>query len=186
MEKKELRKKYKRLRNTLSPEAVEECSIAIANQALKLPIWEKTYYHVFLSISEKKEVNTEFLLHILQGKDKSIGIPKADFKSFEMEHILLQENTPIKVSAYDIPEPVRGIAIPPQQFEVVFVPLLAFDINGNRVGYGKGFYDRFLAQCKPECLKIGVSFFEAEEKILNENIDFTLNYCVTPHNIYAF
>lgn len=186
MEKAELRKKYIALRKTLSEEEVDNLSLAIANQALQLPIWDKTYYHVFLSISEKKEINTEFLLHILQGKDKSICIPKADFETCEMQHILLQENTPIKISAYGIPEPIEGIAISPQQFDVVFVPLLAFDTQGNRVGYGKGFYDRFLSQCKPECLKIGLSFYKAEEKILNENIDFPVNYCITPEKIYKF
>lgn len=186
MLKAELRKKYSKLRLGFSAEELDTLSIQIANQALQIPIWDKTYYHTFLSISEKKEINTEFLLHILQGKDKSICIPKADFKTHEMEHILLQENTPIKISAHGIPEPISGISIPPQQFEVVFVPLLAFDLQGNRVGYGKGFYDRFLAQCKSECLKIGLSFFEAEVKILNENIDFPLDYCITPKKIYKF
>jgi len=186
MEKTEVRKKYLKLRQSLTETTVDDLSLAIANQVLQLPIWNETYYHIFLSISEKKEVNTEFLLHILQGKDKSICIPKANFTTYEMQHILLQENTLIKISEYGIPEPVEGIAIPPNRFDVVFVPLLAFDEKGNRVGYGKGFYDRFLGQCKPECLKIGLSFFEAEEKILNENIDFPLNYCVTPKKIHEF
>lgn len=186
MKKSDLRKKYSALRASLSAEGIEDMSIAIANQALQLPIWNKTYYHIFLTISEKKEINTEFLLHILQGKDKSICIPKANFKTFEMQHILLQENTPIKISAYGIPEPIEGITISPGKFDVVFVPLLAFDVHGNRVGYGKGFYDRFLAQCRPDCIKIGLSFFSAEEKILNENIDFPLNFCITPQKIYTF
>ena len=70
---------------------------------------------------------------------------------------------------------------------MVFVPLLAFDEKGNRVGYGKGFYDKFLANCKPETIKIGLSFFEAEDKIkeISEN-DMQLNYCVTPNKIYSF
>tara|TARA_A100000171_G_scaffold53027_1_gene75543 strand:+ start:23441 stop:24001 length:561 start_codon:yes stop_codon:yes gene_type:complete len=186
MEKAELRKKYLKLRQSLSETEVDDLSIKIANKALQLPIWDKTYYHIFLAISEKKEVNTEFLLHILQGKDKSICIPKADFTTYEMQHILLQENTPIKVSEYGIPEPVEGITISPSKFDVVFVPLLAFDTFGNRVGYGKGFYDRFLAQCRPDCIKIGLSFFSAEEKILNENIDFPLNSSITPQKIYTF
>ena len=186
MQKAELRKKYLKLRQSLSVAQIDDLSIAIANQALQLPIWDKTYYHIFLPISEKKEINTEFLLHILQGKDKSICIPKADFKTGEMQHILLQENTPIKISAYGIPEPVEGIAIPPSQFDVVFVPLLAFDLHGNRVGYGKGFYDRFLTLCKPKCIVVGLSFFEAEEKIRKGNIDFPLNICITPRKNYTF
>lgn len=70
---------------------------------------------------------------------------------------------------------------------MVFVPLLAFDKNGDRVGYGKGFYDKFLKECKPEIIKIGLSFFEPEEKIdgIFEE-DIKLDYCVTPNEIYTF
>ena len=70
---------------------------------------------------------------------------------------------------------------------MVFVPLLAFDTQGNRVGYGKGFYDTFLTNCKPETIIIGLSFFEAEAAI--EDIfesDVPLNYCVTPEKVYKF
>jgi len=70
---------------------------------------------------------------------------------------------------------------------VVFVPLLAFDKSGNRVGYGKGFYDNFLAKCNPETLKIGLSFFEIEEEILDINPkDIRLNLCITPQKTYNF
>ena len=186
MEKAVARKKYTQLRETLSPIEIEDKSMAIANQALQLSIWDNTYYHIFLSISEKKEINTDCLLHILQGKDKSIGISRADFNTGTMEHILLQENTVIKPSKYGIPEPIGGIPISETLFDVVFIPLLAFDSNGNRVGYGKGFYDRFLRQCRPDCLKIGLSFFPAEVHIVHENIDFPLDYCITPEKIYSF
>jgi 5-formyltetrahydrofolate cyclo-ligase len=67
------------------------------------------------------------------------------------------------------------------------VPLLAFDIKGNRVGYGKGFYDKFLSECKPETIKIGLSFFDAEEIVEDTSIkDIQLDYCVTPNRIYKF
>ncbi len=102
MNKQELRKKYKEKRAQLSEDVIEEMSLAIANQALRLPIWEAVNYHIFLPIEGKKEVNTEYLLHILQGKDKSVIVPKTDFKTLAMRHILLQENTTIKVSEYGI------------------------------------------------------------------------------------
>jgi len=186
MEKKALRKKYLTLRKQLSQEEVEEQSLAIANKALQAPIWEETNYHIFLSISSKKEVNTEYLLHILQGKDKTVIIPKAHFSSVEMTHILLQENTVLKLSEYHIPEPTAGIEVLPKQMDVVFVPLLAYDLKGNRIGYGKGFYDRFLAQCPKNCLKVGLSFFSPEPKILYENMDIPLDYCITPQEIHSF
>lgn len=186
LDKSQLRSKYKTLRDSLSEDEVEEMSLQIANEALKLPIWDKTYYHLFLTISQKKEVNTEYLLHILQGKDKSVVVSKTDFKSGEMNHILLQENTTLKVSNYGIPEPVSGIAVRPDQLDVVFVPLLAFDLKGHRVGYGKGFYDRFLLNCNPNTIFVGLSFYEAEEKILTEVTDIPLHFCITPVKIYSF
>ncbi len=74
MLKKELRQKYKTLRIQISENELEDLSLAIANELLKLPIWEKTYFHIFLPIVEHKEVNTEFILHLLSGKDKEIII----------------------------------------------------------------------------------------------------------------
>jgi len=185
--KKELRLHYKNLRKELSLDALEEKSLAIANNVIKLPIWNKTYYHVFLPIEEQKEVNTEYILHLLSGKDKEIVISKSDFETRKMSHFLLTDNTKIKKNEYNIPEPVNGLPVPSETIDVVFVPLLAFDVFGNRIGYGKGFYDKFLAECKPETIKIGLSFFEAENKIDDIfELDINLDYCVTPLKTYTF
>ena len=187
MTKTELRAQYKALRKTLSEESVEEMSLAIANSVLALDIWNKTYFHVFLPIEEQKEVNTEFLLHLLSGKDKEIVISKTDFTTRKMTHFLLTDNTKIKKNEYNIPEPMDGIEVPSSKIQVVFVPLLAFDTKGNRVGYGKGFYDQFLAECQPETIKIGLSFFEPEEQITDVfETDVKLDYCVTPNTIFKF
>jgi 5-formyltetrahydrofolate cyclo-ligase len=187
MTKTELRTQYKALRKNLSEESIVEMSLAIANSVLALDIWNKTYFHVFLPIEEQKEVNTEFLLHLLSGKDKEIVISKADFTTRKMTHYLLTDNTKIKKNEYNIPEPMDGIEVPSSKIQVVFVPLLAFDTKGNRVGYGKGFYDQFLAECTPETIKIGLSFFEAETFIADVfEKDIRLDFCITPKNCYRF
>ncbi|WP_418636307.1 5-formyltetrahydrofolate cyclo-ligase [Winogradskyella sp.] len=187
MKKPLLRKKYKELRQQLSNTEIDNFSLAIANQLLTLDIWNKSFYHIFLTIAEQKEIDTDFILNILAGKDKHIVISKSNFEDYSMSHVLLTDSTTIKKNSYNIPEPVDGIEIQSSQLEVVFIPLLAFDKTGNRVGYGKGFYDRFLAQCKPETLKIGLSFFEAEDDIFetSEN-DIKLDYCVTPEQVIQF
>jgi 5-formyltetrahydrofolate cyclo-ligase len=187
MLKTELRKKYKTLRSDLSMEAIDRLSIDIANKLLKLDIWDASFYHIFLTIEEQKEVNTDYILNILSGKDKHIVLSKSDFETNIMTHYLLTDNTVIKKNKYNIPEPVDGIEITNNKIEVIFIPLLAFAKNGHRVGYGKGFYDKFLADCKPDTIKIGLSFFEAEDVIgdVFEN-DVRLDYCVTPDNIYRF
>lgn len=185
MLKAELRKKYKALRNDLSLEVVDSLSMDISNNLLKMPIWDASFYHVFLTIEEQKEVNTDYILNILSGKDKHIVLSKSDFESHLMTHYLLTDNTIIKKNKYNIPEPMDGIEISTAKIEVVFVPLLAFDKKGHRVGYGKGFYDTFLSACKP--IKIGLSFFEAEDAIDDVfESDVELDYCVTPKKIYRF
>jgi 5-formyltetrahydrofolate cyclo-ligase len=187
MFKSELRKKYKALRAELASDFIETQSLAIANQILSLDIWDTSYFHLFLSISEQKEIDTEFLLHVLAGKDKEIVVSKSDFATHKMSHYLLTDNTKFIKNAYNIPEPVDGIEVPVSKIQVVFVPLLAFDGKGNRVGYGKGFYDAFLSECTPETIKIGLSFFEAEEFIEDtSDMDVSLDYCVTPDRIYKF
>jgi 5-formyltetrahydrofolate cyclo-ligase len=189
MLKKEARIFYKSKRAELSYDQIEAQSIAIANQLLKLKLdqfWEKNlYYHLFLSIQEQREVNTEHLLHILFAKDKEIVVAKSDFETREMSNYLLTENTRIKKNNYNIPEPIDGIEVPHHKIDVVFIPLLAYDKSGNRVGYGKGFYDRLLE--KTDCLKIGLSFFEPLDKIEDRNEkDIPLNFCITPNTIHYF
>lgn len=187
MLKKDLRQKYKAKRQGLNEIEIEDLSLAIANKVLTLPIWDKTYFHVFLPITEHKEVNTEYILHLLSGKDKEIVISKSDFASRNMTHFLLTDNTKIKKNEYHIPEPIDGLEVPTNKIDVVFVPLLAFDKTGHRAGYGKGFYDKFLLECKPETIKIGLSFFEAEERIADVyESDIKLDYCVSPNEVFEF
>ena len=185
--KKELRLIYKSLRKQLSERDREQKSLEITNNLIQLPIWDKTYFHVFLPITEQKEVDTELILHLLSGKDKEILISKSNFETREMTHFLLTDNTRIAKNNYNIPEPVDGIEVPTKKIEVVFVPLLAYDKKGNRVGYGKGFYDTFLSECKPDVIKIGLSFFEPEELISDIfEGDVKLDYCVTPQINHRF
>ena len=186
MLKKELRLNYTQRRSKILAETLLNSSLNIANQLLELPIWSFAYYHIFLPISDKNEIDTSFILSILQGKDKNIVLPKMN-KDNTLTNYLLTDSTIIKKNNWNIPEPVDGLEVPPEKIDVVFMPLLAFDTLGNRVGYGKGFYDNFLKQCRPEVIKIGLSLFDAEEKItdIHEN-DIPMDYCVTPEKIYEF
>ena len=187
MTKKELRIKYKDLRQSFSESQIDDFSLDISNQLLKLDVWDKSFYHIFLTIEEQQEINTDYILNILSGKDKNIVISNSNFENYTMSHYLLTDNIKIKKNKYNIPEPIDGIPIPSDNIEVIFIPLLAFDINGNRIGYGKGFYDRFLAECKPKTIKIGLSFFEAEAVAFEASEhDIMLDYCVTPNKIFRF
>jgi len=187
VKKSELRANYKVLRKELSSKQMDDMSLQIANSVLELPIWGYSFFHVFLTIDSLKEVITEPILSILSGKDKHIVVSKSDFETRTMSHVLLQDNTILKLNSWNIPEPENGIPINNAQIEVVFIPLMAFDLKGNRIGYGKGFYDEFLKNCSKDTLKIGLSFFEAEAAIDGiEPHDIRLDYCVTPEKLYTF
>lgn len=187
MLKKDLRLHYKNLRQALSLDEIEDRSLAIANNLLKMDIWDNIYFHLFLTMEEQREVHTEFILNILAGKDKEVIVSRSDFETHTMIHFLLTDNTRLMKNQFGIPEPVDGIEVPSNKIDVVFVPLLAFDNNGHRVGYGKGFYDRFLSECKQDVVTIGLSFFEAEEEAIEANTtDVPMDFCVTPLKVYSF
>ncbi|AEH00668.1 5-formyltetrahydrofolate cyclo-ligase [Lacinutrix sp. 5H-3-7-4] len=187
MTKTQLREKYTKLRQELSTEETDSKSMDIANNLLKLDIWNHNFYHLFLTIENKKEVNTDYILNILSGKDKNIVISKSNFKNNTMDNFLLTDNTLIKANKYGIPEPTDGIPIDNSKIQVVFIPLLAYDKKGNRVGYGKGFYDTFLKSCTVNTIKIGLSFFEPETEIKDVYIhDIAMDYCITPKKIHIF
>ena len=186
MTKNELRVDYKKRRDLLNSTIIEEKSIQIANKVLLLPIWQFSFFHIFLPIQKQKEIDTSPLLSLLQGKDKHVVVPKME-NNQDLTHYLLLDNTTFKTNKWGIPEPQDGIPVDEEKLDVVFIPLLAYDIKGNRVGYGKGFYDRFLSKCKPGVLKVGLSFYEPEQFIDDvDATDIPLDYCITPEAIYKF
>ena len=187
MTKTELRQIYKEKRLALSQHQIEDLSLDIANHLLALDVWDKKFFHIFLTIDKLKEVDTSFLLHALMGKDKHIVVSKTDFKQETMTHFLLTDDLKIKPNAFGIPEPEDGIAIAVDKLDVVFVPLLVADKRGHRVGYGKGYYDRFLSNCRADVIKIGLSFFEPIDQITDIfEKDVKLDWLVTPNQIYYF
>lgn len=187
MTKIELRTKCKERRFALSKTERDTMSINIANQALKLPIWHLKTYHIFLPIEKLAEVDTSYILTILHGKEKQIAVPKTEPKTKTLRHFLLTDETLLKKNPWGVPEPVNGQEISPDAIDIVFIPLLAYDHKGNRIGYGGGFYDRFLQQCSPKTIKIGLSFFNPETETIETNpFDIALDYCITPSNIFKF
>jgi len=186
-DKKVIRQRAIKRRESLSKQTQAQSSLAIANRLLKLDIWQGSHYHLFLTISEKGEIDTHPIMNILHGRDKNIVVSRADFSDNSLRHYILGENTLLLKSKYGIPEPEGGQEVNPEVIDVVFVPLLAYDNKGTRLGYGRGFYDRFLANCSNSCQKIGLSFFEPEIKLIpKETWDCHLDLVVTPDSVHRF
>lgn len=185
MNKIEARKKYLDLRKKLDNVQIISKSNSISNNLQDLPIWEHNFYHIYLPIKEKNEVDTMPIINILNNKKKKVLIPKSDFNNTTMKSFLLNDNTVLKKNNYGITEPINN-----EEFlgriDVIFIPLVAYDLIGNRVGYGKGFYDKFLRNQNNKILRVGLSFFNPEKRIKIDEHDENLDFCVTPNRIFSF
>jgi 5-formyltetrahydrofolate cyclo-ligase len=139
--------------------------------------------HSFLPIVEKKEPDTWLIINRIQREFTHIriSIPKMNTSSGKLEHYFFEGPLQLKKNSWEIDEPGHGIPTPVEKIDIVLVPLLAFDNAGHRIGYGKGFYDRFLAECRNDCKRVGISLFPASEfNIPATDSDFRLTHAITP------
>lgn len=185
MLKADARKYYRNLRKVFTVEEVQQQSTAILEQIKSFDFSKDQNFHLFLPIKKNHEINTYPLLDWLNEKGKTIVLPKVDGKSM----INCQVNFPFTTTLNDlqIPEPIVYQEIESEEIDVVFVPLFVADLQGDRVGYGGGYYDRFLANCRKDTKKIGLSYFRPIERIddIFES-DIALDYCITPTEIVSF
>jgi 5-formyltetrahydrofolate cyclo-ligase len=191
MKKSELRKIYLSKRKAIPAEEMAIKSQQITDLFFQnFDLSEIKNLHVFLPIIKHNEINNWLIIRYLQKNFTQINIviPKIIPENSELEHYLFNEKKLIE-NLWGIVEPSgeNQEKILPQQIDLVIIPLLIFDKNGNRVGYGKGFYDRFLQQCKPETLKVGLCLEDAIETIEDINeFDIKMDFCITANKIYEF
>lgn len=187
MTKKELRKIYLRKRTELPTSVYESLNLEISDRLFEsVDLSKINVLHTFLPIKKTREVNTWLIIDraTKHFPHLRIAVPRINNQTSELEHYYFEGKEQLEINTWEIPEPVRGVPVPSWQIDAVLVPLLAFDRQGHRLGYGRGFYDRFLAGCRPDCLKVGLSFFDAEEKIegINDK-DIALDLVVTPRGL---
>lgn len=189
MLKSEARELYKERRQVLSvPERARlDDLLLIQLQSTELPFI--TFLLSYWPLEDVHEPNTHLFTDYLEFQNPEIVVcyPKTDFTLLTMQSLQTNDDTRFRKNQYNIYEPEDGNIVNPAGIDMIFVPLLAFDKKGYRVGYGKGFYDRYLSQCRPDCLKIGFSYFEPIEVMDDANeFDVPLDLCVTPTTVYVF
>lgn len=186
MTKTEIRKIYRQKRESLSAEEIGALSLLIFENFSRFFQLEKGQnIHCFLTATGKNEVQTQLFIEYFQKCQCHIFVPKV--VDGKMDSIELLPETRLVPNQWGISEPESNMASEAVRFDYVIVPLLYADHLGNRVGYGKGFYDRFFAEINPEVKKIGLNFFPPNEKIDDvwEN-DIPLDYLVTPTDVLSF
>ena len=139
--------------------------------------------HTFLPIEKTKEPDTWLIIRKLK-KDfphVRVCIPKINNQTSMLDNFYFDGEDQLEKNTWGIPEPKQGIPVPTEKIDAVLIPMLAFDKQGNRIGYGRGFYDKFLATCREDCKKIGLSFFPAiEGTVPSAHYDIPVDYVITP------
>lgn len=189
MTKEQLRKIYKAERKQLADASYAKASRAIIAQ-LEQRDWSScAYIHVYLPIQKMREIDTWPFMDWLQDNYPAmhIIISRSNPADFSMQHYHFVSRSSLLENDWGILEPFDGDLVDILLLDVVIVPLLVADKHGNRVGYGKGFYDRFLAGCRPDCLKLGLSLFEPVPFLDDVHPqDIPLDELITPTRTYSF
>ncbi|MBX2964532.1 MAG: 5-formyltetrahydrofolate cyclo-ligase [Cyclobacteriaceae bacterium] len=190
MTKKELRKKYLQQRQSLTENEYLSLNRQLCEQFFaNIDLSFVKVVHTFIPVIEKREVDTWLIIDRIRREFPHIrlSIPKVNPQTNQLDNYFFEGLHQLKKNNWGILEPQQGTPTPPEKIDLVLVPLLAFDKQGNRVGYGKGYYDKFLSACRPGCKKTGLSLFEAVNKIDDvHEWDVPLDHCVSPSGIQMF
>lgn len=182
--KQQLRKKYHEKRRQLSSEQIQQKSQQIAQHFLASEWINFQTFHIFLSIEKFHEVQTQFIISELWNQQKTVVVPKMKGKA--LLNCAYKPETILEIKKWDIPEPQTYELIDSKDIDVVLMPLLICDQNGNRIGYGGGFYDRFLPNLRKDVPLVGINFFEPIAKLESEMHDIPLDALITPNGIVTF
>jgi len=190
MKKRELRKIYLQKRIDLSA-----AEYAAKNQAILERIKQHADFHtlktlhVFLPFLNRKEVDTRLINEYVSRNFPHVDIvvPKSNFDDITMESYRVDAHMELHETKLGIDEPETGTRVEPETIDLIIAPLVIFDKKGYRVGYGKGFYDRFLKTCRADVQVIGLCFFEPVDEIddINE-FDMPMSHCITPEKVWTF
>lgn len=143
--------------------------------------------HTFLPIEKTKEVDTWLIIDRVRREfpHVRISVPKINNQNATLDNFYFEGLHQLENNTWGIPEPKQGVPTPVEKIDAVLVPLLASDKKGNRVGYGRGFYDKFLATLRPDTKKIGLSFFEPVDHLSNMlPTDIRLSHLITPTDVF--
>lgn len=187
MTKAEIRKEYLDKRKSLSDTAyIEKCQRVADYFFTYFDLSFVKTLHVFLPITANKEPDTWIIIDRIRREFPAIrlSVPRINASTNSIESFYFEGLHQLKKGQWGIQEPKQGVPTPSSDIDMILVPLLAFDLHGHRVGYGKGYYDRFLATCRPDCKKVGLSLFEPTASIPAEQQDIPLTWCITPKKVY--
>lgn len=189
MTKSELRKIYlERQKSLVRAERIEKSRLIADGFFENFDLKKISHLHVFLPIEKNKEIETSFIYNRVWSDFPAITtiVSRVNFQSMTLENLAFNAETELVKNRWHILEPAENELVEIEKIDAVLVPLLCFDCRGFRVGYGMGFYDKFLSECRADCLKIGLSYFAPVAEISDaQDFDVKLDFVVTPEEIYT-
>lgn len=161
-------------RDGLSPEQLVALSQAIRRRLLSLPAFQEAETILFYA-SFRSEVRTEQTIQAALEMGKQVALPRTRWREKQLDLCLVRDpNSELKPSTVGIPEPIDSCpSVALGEVDLIIVPGAAFDLQGYRLGYGGGFYDRLLGQASDQP-KIGLAF---ELQVLAEPLP------IGPHDV---
>jgi 5-formyltetrahydrofolate cyclo-ligase len=190
MRKTELRKTFLARQKRLSSDERREKTASVVQKLFaEFDFSSKHFVNCFVTLEKNNELDSFEIFQKLWREFPAITTtaPRINFEMNALENVRVSPATKFVANKWNILEPEEDDFIETAKLDVVLIPLIAFDARGFRVGYGKGFYDKFLIKCRPDCRKIGLSLFPPVEKVAdNEVWDVPLDLCVTPERIWNF
>jgi 5-formyltetrahydrofolate cyclo-ligase len=141
----------------------------------------------FFPMEKQNEPNTLLLAKYLKLILPNITMAYPKIHDNELTMDFYAETETLIENKWGIQEPIPFNKIEPAAMDAVLVPMLGFDLNGQRIGFGKGFYDRYFEHYPSKGLRIGISYFEPISNIQDTHqFDVPLTHCITPWNSYEF
>ncbi|MGI6188478.1 MAG: 5-formyltetrahydrofolate cyclo-ligase [Caldicoprobacteraceae bacterium] len=180
-----IRNRMKKLREEMPMDVLVEKSISISEYLLGLECI-KAAKTIMAYVDMPKEVKTDIIINTLLNMGKDVAVPVCVPASYELIASKILSLDELKSGHYGILEPKKEYLRPmaPDTFDVILVPGSAFDVYGNRIGHGKGYYDRFLSKVPQETLKIGLAFdYQILPRLPVEHYDIPVNCIITERGI---
>ncbi|MDP4177472.1 MAG: 5-formyltetrahydrofolate cyclo-ligase [Bacillota bacterium] len=179
-DKNEIRKLIKEKREALSIEDKAAYDEAIFNKIILLEQYKNSKI-IFIYVSFDKEVDTFRIINHALENNKTICVPKVISKSEGMKAVKIESINELTAGKYGILEPKESNnIINADKIDLIISPGVAFDSSGYRVGYGGGFYDRFLSNVNDNVPVIAMSYdFQFIDKVPREDFDKPVDFVVT-------
>lgn len=188
MDKNTLRKVYLEKRKFLSEAEYERRNQLLYHRMIEFQeIHQFHSIHTFIPIKKNKEPDTFPFIQYLWSKEHDVDVITAisDLNNPILNHVKITEDTTFLENKWGIPEPQGCDSYPIDNIECVLVPMVVGSKNGHRIGYGKGYYDRFLQKCKSSTKFVGITMSPLlENDVYASEYDIPMHSMITPFEIY--